>query len=78
MSYLCRNGHLVTNNWQAGLDCSKCKANDRRRAARATANGCHAGKDGDCIHAACPQLRDGEPHATGRHCPLDKGVSDHG
>jgi hypothetical protein len=33
--------------------------------------GCHAGKDGDCTHRQCPQLRDGEPSATGRHCPLD-------
>ena len=26
---------------------------------------------GDCAHSNCPQLRDGEPKATGRHCPLD-------
>jgi len=39
-----------------------------------TANQCHANRDGDCTHADCPQLRDGEPHKTGRHCPLD--VSD--
>lgn len=32
---------------------------------------CHANRDGDCCHAECPQLRDGEPRATGRHCPLD-------
>lgn len=32
---------------------------------------CHADRDGDCTHADCPQLRDGEPRATGRHCPLD-------
>jgi hypothetical protein len=32
---------------------------------------CHAGKDGDCIWKDCPQNRDGEPNATGRHCPLD-------
>jgi len=32
---------------------------------------CHAGKDGDCIWDECPQLRDGEPKKTGRHCPLD-------
>lgn len=34
---------------------------------------CHAGRDGDCVWANCPQLRDGEPIATGRHYPLDKG-----
>jgi hypothetical protein len=32
---------------------------------------CHAGRDGDCNWAPCPQERDGEPAATGRHCPLD-------
>lgn len=32
---------------------------------------CHAGRDGDCIHKNCPQLRDNEPAASGRHCPLD-------
>jgi hypothetical protein len=31
---------------------------------------CHAGSDGDCVWEQCPQLRDGEPIATGRHCPL--------
>lgn len=34
---------------------------------------CAAGRDGDCIHAQCPQLRDGEPERSGRHCPLDTG-----
>lgn len=33
---------------------------------------CHAGQDGDCgWDEGCPQLRDGESAATGRHCPLD-------
>lgn len=32
---------------------------------------CAAGCDGDCFHDQCPQLRDKEPRATGRHCPLD-------
>lgn len=32
---------------------------------------CRAGSDGDCVWSACPQLRDGEPAASGRHCPLD-------
>ena len=38
--------------------------------------GCAAGSDGDCNHSWCPQLRDGEPEATGRHCPLDKEDED--
>jgi len=32
---------------------------------------CHAHLDGDCAWKGCPQIRDGEPVATGRHCPLD-------
>lgn len=32
---------------------------------------CAASRDGDCCHAQCPQLRDGEPAKTGQHCPLD-------
>jgi len=33
---------------------------------------CHAAgrnSDGECSWANCPQLRDGEPHKSGRHCP---------
>jgi hypothetical protein len=36
-------------------------------------HGCHASRDGDCYWVGCPQTRDGEPKATGRHCPLDNG-----
>jgi hypothetical protein len=32
---------------------------------------CAAGWDGDCTHEQCPQLADGEPVKSGRHCPLD-------
>ena len=35
---------------------------------------CMAGKDGDCTHPGCPQLRDKEPATSGRHCPLDTGA----
>lgn len=38
---------------------------------------CHADRDGDCHHHDCPQLRDNEPAATGRHCPYDT-EADHG
>jgi hypothetical protein len=34
---------------------------------------CHADRDGDCNHKDCPQLRDGEPHKSGRSCPLNWG-----
>lgn len=40
-------------------------------------SGCRSGSDGDCDWAHCPQLRDGEPQATGRHCPLDVGKEEH-
>lgn len=33
---------------------------------------CQADDDGHCVHKLCPQVRDGEPAGTGRHCPLDK------
>jgi hypothetical protein len=38
---------------------------------------CHADRDGDCSWSECPQLRDGEPVATGRHCPLDWSEDDY-
>ncbi|UCF25211.1 MAG: hypothetical protein JSV72_07345 [Ralstonia sp.] len=37
---------------------------------------CAAGQDGECCHALCPQIRDGEPKRSGRHCPLDVAVDD--
>jgi hypothetical protein len=37
---------------------------------------CAAGRDGECAHAQCPQLRDKEPATTGRHCPLDNHAGD--
>lgn len=42
--------------------------------ARITQDHCHASgrnSDGECVWEACPQTRDNEPRATGRHCPLD-------
>ena len=32
---------------------------------------CHAGRDGDCDWKHCPQSRDNDPKASGRHCPFD-------
>lgn len=38
---------------------------------------CHAAmSDGECYAATCPQLRDGEPTKTGRHCPIDTWIDD--
>jgi hypothetical protein len=32
---------------------------------------CRAARDGECVWSECPQLRDGEPVKSGRHCPYD-------
>jgi len=37
---------------------------------------CAAGKDGECNHKQCPQLRDNEPENSGRHCPIDNREED--
>lgn len=37
---------------------------------------CAASQDGECSHSKCPQLRDGEPMKSGRHCPLDQQQDD--
>lgn len=52
-------------------------AGDLRAALRKAAydpdhlNPCHAEQDGDCFWRECPQLKDGEPNKSNRHCPLD-------
>ncbi len=35
---------------------------------------CHAAQDGECFWEGCPQIKDGEPKKSGRHCPLDTEV----
>lgn len=37
---------------------------------------CAAARDGECFHAQCPQLKDGEPVKSGRHCPIDNWSDD--
>ncbi len=39
-------------------------------------NDCHGREDGECHWKRCPQLRDGEPERSGRHCPLDNRGED--
>lgn len=36
------------------------------------ASHCRGARDGECSWKHCPQIRDGEPHKTRRHCPLDR------
>lgn len=57
---------------------NSCAIRDEREADSLEATGahdrpdrCHAGRDGECNWKDCPQIRDKEPEATGRHCPLD-------
>lgn len=45
--------------------------NANERSAMGKIATCHAAMDGDCRWEFCPQLRDGEPRGSGRHCPLD-------
>lgn len=45
---------------------------DRTSYIEVRSTACRAGSDGDCSWDLCPQTRDGEPVATGRHCPLDR------
>lgn len=47
---------------------------------RITANmrGCHANREGDCVWEGCPQIKDGEPLATGRSCPLEEWKDEEG
>jgi hypothetical protein len=37
---------------------------------------CHAARDGECSWAKCPQIKDGEPAKSGRHCPHDNQDED--
>ena len=58
------NDDTIKTTSQAGHVCSTAELGGPKER-------CHADRDGDCVHANCPQLRDGEPKSTGRHCPLD-------
>lgn len=48
-----------------------CKAYGYCQNSRTCKVACHAGRDGECTWDGCPQRRDKEPEATGRHCPMD-------
>ncbi len=58
--------HVLTPAGLSALSDSKGPSTER----------CHADRDGDCNHANCPQLRDGEPKKSGRHCPIDTWKDD--
>lgn len=44
---------------------------DRREYENRIVELCHGDRDGECHWVKCPQLADGEPVRSGRHCPLD-------
>jgi len=50
------------------LDAEKASEGGTYIEVRTTA--CHAGIDGECSWVDCPQIRDGEPVKSSRHCPL--------
>jgi hypothetical protein len=56
--------NVTTGNKWRGLT-------ERGYAESVTLKRCAADRDGDCVHEQCPQLRDGEPAKSRRHCPLD-------
>jgi hypothetical protein len=64
-----------TGKLNEDMPCLGCDACPREAVAALTR--CAAGRDGECGRAECPQLRDGEPRATGRHCPLDSEGGHH-
>jgi len=47
-----------------------------RETSRVAGRHCLASRDGDCLGKECPQLRDGEPKRSGRHCPLDSACEE--
>lgn len=72
---------LTDHNWPArsireAIDAAMPTAADQKGKASIAQTekpltGCAANRDGECFHSQCPQLRDGEPMKSGRHCPLD-------
>ena len=59
---------LHLNSEAAGVTYADGKRIDKR-----PGQFCHADDDGNCTWTDCPQLQDGEPAKSRRHCPLDNG-----
>lgn len=58
-------GPQGSRSWQQGLY-------PRQGVYNRGAGTCQSGQDGECYWEECPQIRDGEPRRSGRHCPLWK------
>ena len=63
-------------SWTPEWDMAKSKARFEGMAHRKTPEPptvCQASRgDGECFDPLCPQILDGEPEKSGRHCPIDK------
>lgn len=63
-----------------GQPCAECPGTlsglKLSRLGKYTEERCHAASDGECFWEHCPQLLDGEPRKSGRHCPIDRGDDD--
>lgn len=69
-----RGAFPATQCWEAyGDEIYRAPAQEpgEQKGGAAPLTRCAAGRDGECGHAQCPQLRDGEPAKSSRHCPLD-------
>jgi len=60
----------ILDHYQQGGSLMKETQPEAKSALKGEAH-CHAGSDGECHWEGCPQIKDNEPHKTGRHCPLD-------
>lgn len=68
-----RKEHYTTRDTLVALlDAELARLGAREGGSSGTIAGCQADDDGDCVWRDCPQLRDGEPKKSGRHCPRDR------
>ncbi len=62
---------ILSMNGRGGFEIDEVVAAVKKLVDAAPLARCEADCDGDCEHPKCPQLADGEPVKSGRHCPLD-------
>jgi hypothetical protein len=62
--------------WVGGARCKRCRNPTSGEPTVCMVSTCVADSDGECSYIGCPQLNDGEPKRSGRHCPLDRSHDD--
>jgi hypothetical protein len=67
---------LVSNQPAIDGDNSESEPKARYSPSQHRMTRCQSDDDGMCDWEHCPQLRDGEPGRSGRHCPLDKSTEE--